>query len=76
MSAGAQRTANFPNAPTTANYGQPGTSPKQQQQQTGGSSPISMSSSLKNLNQTPTNSGSRKSLVVASKLEVRWVYIC
>lgn len=61
--------------PSTPAFAQPGTSPKQQmymsqQAGPGGSSPISASSSLKNLSQTPVNSGSRKSIVV-SKLEVR-----
>lgn len=77
---GGQRTANFPNTSAAGNYGQPGSSPKQQQQMgagstVGGSSPNSMSSSLKNLTQTPTNSGSRKSLIVASKLEVSYLFI-
>lgn len=47
-----------------------GTSPKQISLSQGGSSPGSASSVMKSLSQTPTNSGSRKSL--ASGKEVRY----
>lgn len=52
-------------------YGQPGSSPKQHAQHNTSPGGSSSSSSMKNLTQTPTNSGSRKSLVSVSKLEVR-----
>lgn len=52
-----------------------GTSPKQVSlSQHGGSSPGSTSSVMKNLAQTPTNSGSRKSLV-SGKMEVSYMQL-
>lgn len=71
------RLITFPSA--ASSYAQPGTSPKQhnaQMPQMGSSSPSSTSSSLKNLTQTPTNSASRKSLVVTgNKMEVHAIFV-